>query len=55
MRCFGKALRIPLSPTRCDIDSYLEMRLNGDTDPHAMNNELRADIKRIVLENILEK
>ena len=55
VRCFGKALWIPLSPTHCDIDSYLEMRLNSDTDPNAMNNELRADIKKIVLEKILEK
>ena len=55
VRCFSKALRIPLSPIHCDIDSYLEMRLNGDTDPNAMNKELRADIKRIFLENILEK
>ena len=55
VRCFGKALRIPLSPTNGDIDSYLEMRLDDDTDPHAMNNELRADIKRIVPEKISER
>ena len=55
VRCFSKALRIPLSPTHGDIDSYLEMRLNDDTDPHAMNNELRADIRRIVPEKISER
>ena len=53
--CFGKALRIPLSPTHGDIMNYLEMRLNGDTDPHAMNDELRADIKRIIPEKISER
>ena len=53
--CFGKALRIPLSPTRGDIMHYLQMRLNGDTDPHAMNDELRADINKIILEKISER
>ena len=55
VRCFSKALRIPLSPTHCDIDSYLEVRLNGDTDPNAMNTELRVDIKRLFLEKISER
>ena len=55
VRCFGKALRIPLSPTHSDINSYLEMRLNGDTDPRAMNTEFRVDIRRIVPEKISEK
>ena len=55
VRCFGKALRIPLSPTHSDISSYWEMRLNGDTDPRAMNNELRADIRRIIPEKISER
>ena len=48
--CFSKALRILLSPTHADINSYLEMRLNGDTDPNAMDDESRADIIRIVPE-----
>ena len=52
--CFSKALRIPLSPTHADIMSYLKMRLNGDTDPNAMDNELRADIMRIVPEKVSE-
>jgi len=55
VRCFSKALRIPLSPTHSDINSYLEMRLNSDTDPRAMNNELRADIRRIIPEKISER
>ena len=55
LECFGKAVWIPLSPTYGDITNYLEMRLNGDTDPRAMNDELRADIKRIIPEKISEK
>ena len=55
VRCFGKALRIPLRPTHSDISSYLEMRLNGDTDPRVMNNELRADIRRLIPEKISER
>ena len=52
--CFSKVLRIPLNPTHADIMSYLEMRLDGDTDPNAMDNELRADIMRIVPEKVSE-
>ena len=55
LECFGKALRIPLSPTYGDIMNYLEMRLNGDTDTHAMNEELRANIKKIIPEKISER
>jgi len=55
MRCFSKALRIPLSPTYSDIKSYLEMRLGGDSIPNSMEDELRADIMRIVPENISER
>ena len=54
-RYFSKALRIPLSPTHGDIISYLEMRLDSDTDPNAMDDGLRADIMRIVPENISER
>ena len=50
--CFSKALRIPLSPTRRDIVRYLERRLGSDTDPKAMDDELRADIMRIIPEKI---
>ena len=52
VRCFSKALRIPLSPTHGDIMNYLQMRLNSDTDPHAMDNKLRADIRRIIPKKI---
>ena len=52
--CFSKVHWIPLSPTQSDIKSYLEMRLGDDHIPNAMNDELRADIMRIIPENILE-
>ena len=55
VKYFSKAIRIPLSSTHEDIESYLEMRLDGDTDPNAMDDELRADIMRIILEKISER
>ena len=55
VRFFSKALRLPLSPTHGDIINYLQSRLNGDTGPHAMDDELRSDIKRIILEKISER
>jgi len=54
VKCFSEAVRIPISPTHGDIQSYLEMRLDGDTDPNAMDDELRADIMRIIPEKISE-
>ena len=53
-KCFGKVVRIPISPTRDDIRSYLEMRLDSDTDPDVMDDELREDIMRVIPEKISE-
>jgi len=52
--CFRNVLRIHLSPTPGDIKSYLEMRLADDHIPKAMDNELRAEIMRIIPEKISE-
>jgi len=52
MRCFGKVARIPISPSRDDIRSYLEMRLGNDTDPEVMDVELRVDIMRMIPEKV---
>ena len=52
--CFNKAARIQISPTYADIKSYLENRLDCDTDPGSMDNELRADIMRIIPEKVSE-
>ena len=54
MKCFGEVVRIPIVPAQEDIRSYLEMRLDGDTDPRAMNDELRADIMRVIPAKISE-
>ncbi|RPA92087.1 ankyrin [Choiromyces venosus 120613-1] len=51
-RCFPRAVGIPISPNADDIRNYLEMRLDSDTEPDAMNDELRADIMRIIPEKI---
>jgi len=50
MGSFSKVVRIHLSPTQGDIESYLEMKLSCDTDPYAMDDELRADIMRVIPE-----
>ena len=54
VRCFNGAVRIPVSPTENDIRGYLEMRLDCDPDPMAMDNDLRADIMRIIPEKVSE-
>ena len=51
-RNFAKAVVIPISPNADDIKSYLEMRLDMDTEPDAMNEDLRVDITRAILEKI---
>jgi len=54
VKYFSQVVRIPLSPTHGDIKSYLEMRLDRDYDPDAMDDELRADIMRIIPAKISE-
>ena len=51
-RYFPKAVMIPISPNPDDIRNYVEMRLDRDTEPEAMNKCLRADIARAILEKI---
>ena len=52
--CFSETFRIPLSPAHGDIISYLERRLDSDTDPKAMDDQLRVDIMKIIPEKISE-
>ena len=47
-----KAAAIPVSPNRDDIKSYLEMRLDRDDEPEAMDNGLRAHIMKIILDKM---
>ena len=51
-RYFAKVAVIPVSPNQDDIRNYLEMRFNRDDEPKAMNDDLRADIVRTILENM---
>jgi len=51
-RYFSKAVVIPISPNRGDIRNYVEMRLDRDSEPEAMSNDLRVDIVRVILEKI---
>ena len=51
-RYFPKAVVIPISPNPDDIRNYVEMKLDRDTEPEAMNKDLRADIVRVILEKI---
>ena len=54
MKFFSKAVRLLVSLIQGDIKSYLEMRLERDTDPRAMDDELRADIMRAIPAKISE-
>ena len=47
---FTKVVTVPVSPTGYDIEMYLGARLAGDTKPHAMDDDLRKDIMRIIPE-----
>ena len=51
-RYFSKVVVIPISPNKDDVRDYLEMRLDRDDEPEAMNKDLRADIVKIILENM---
>ena len=51
-RYFTKVAVIPISPSHDDIRNYLEMRLSRDEEPEAMDNDLRADIVKIILEKM---
>jgi len=54
VKCFGKVVRMLVSPTRDDIKNYLEMRLGGDIDPNVMDDELGADIMKVIPEMVSE-
>jgi len=49
-RYFTMAVVIAIIPNTGDIKSYLEMRLGMDPEPDAMNDGLRVDILRTILE-----
>ena len=49
-RYFSRMVVIPISPKADDIRNYLDMRLERDPEPEAMDDMLRADITRIIVE-----
>ena len=51
-RYFPKAAMTPINPKPDDIKNYLDMRLERDAEPQAMNSGLRADVVRIILGRI---
>jgi len=51
-RYFTKAVVVPVSPNTDDIRNYLEMKLDRDADPEAMDNDLRADIVKVILDKM---
>jgi len=51
-RYFTKAVTIPISPNEDDIRNYVVMRLDSDDMPEAMNDSLRAEIVRIILDKM---
>ena len=51
-RYFTGVVVIPISPNTDDVKQYLEMKLDWDEDPEAMNDSLRADIVEIILDRM---
>ncbi|CUS12243.1 unnamed protein product [Tuber aestivum] len=51
-RYFSQAVVVPVSPNKDDIRSYVERRLDRDAEHEAMNEELRVDIVRTIVEKI---
>ena len=51
-RYFASLVVIPINPNTDDIRNYLEMGLDRDPEPEAMNDDLRADIVRAILDKI---
>ena len=45
---FTNVITVPISPTEGDIKVYLGVRLDRDTEPYAMDDDLRKDIMRII-------
>jgi len=43
---------IPVSPNTDDIRNYIEMKLDRDDEPEAMDNDLRADTVRVILDKM---
>jgi len=51
-RYFTKAVVVPVSPNTDDIRNYIEMKLDRDDEPEAMDSDLRADIVKVILDKM---
>jgi len=51
-RYFTKAVVVPVSPNTDDIRNYIEMKLDRDDEPEAMDSNLRADIVKVILDKM---
>ena len=51
-RYFTKVVVIPISPNTDDVRNYLHMKLDRDEEPEAMDNDLRADIMKVILDKM---
>ena len=49
---FTGAAVIPITPNTDDIRDYLNMRLEEDDEPEAMDDELRADIVKCIVDKM---
>ena len=49
---FTKAITIPITPNEDDIRNYVKMKLDGDITPEAMDNRLRGEIVRIIVDKM---
>ena len=52
---FVGALSIPICPNPNDIRNYLVMRLDRDDDPDAMDNDLREDIVKVIVDKMSDR
>ena len=51
-RSFPKAVTIRINPNRDDIRNYVMMRLDSDIEREAMSDDLRANIVKIILDEM---
>ena len=51
-RYFTMVIVIPISPNADETRNYLHMRLDMDYEPEAMDNDLRGDIVRVIMDKM---
>ena len=51
-RYFAGVVEIPISPNTDDVRNYLHMKLDRDEEPEAMDDGLREDIVKTILDNM---